>query len=246
MISEISIIIPTLNEEYYLPQLLQSIAIQTYTGKLQVIVVDGQSKDKTVAVAKRFVGKIKDLPVFEVQRGTSHQRNAGAEKAKYDYLLFLDADIVLPPRFLEQLAKKAQVKGDFVDFALHLPIKPNFFDYCFIAVMFSVAFVLQFFDPANSGSFIFTTKALHKKIHGFTKTAVFGEDIDYMKRGLKAGAKYHLRFLPYVLASPRRLRKEGRLRLIYIYFKSGLYFQKHGPIKDPKLFPYVFGEHSKY
>jgi glycosyltransferase involved in cell wall biosynthesis len=246
VISEFSIIIPTLNEEHYLPQLLASIARQSYKGKLQVIVVDGMSKDKTVAVAKHFADKIVDLTVIEGQRGTSHQRNIGAAKAKYEYLLFLDADIVLPPHFLEQLARKAQAKGDFIDFALHLPIKPNFFDYCFIAVMFSIAFFLQFFNPANSGSFIFTTRHMHKRIHGFTESAVFGEDIDYMKRGIKAGAKYHLRFVPYVLASPRRLRKEGRLRLMYIYFKSGLYFQKYGPIKDPSLFPYVFGEHRKY
>lgn len=246
MITEFSIIIPTLNEEYYLPQLLQSIANQSYKGKLQVIVVDGQSKDKTVMVAKHFKNKIADLSVLEVQRGTSRQRNIGAEKATYDHLLFLDADIVLPPHFLAQLAKKAQAKGDFVDFALHLPLKPNFFDYCFIAVMFTTAFFLQFFDPANTGSFIFTTKDLHKKIRGFSEDAVFGEDIDYLKRGLKAGATYHLRFLPFVLASPRRLRKEGRLRLMYIYFKSGLYFKNHGPIKDPALFPYVFGEHRRY
>jgi glycosyltransferase involved in cell wall biosynthesis len=246
MISQLSIIIPTLNEEHYLPSLLESIAKQKYEGKLQVIVVDGASKDRTVAVAKKFESRIKDLSIIQVKRGTAYQRNRGAEKAKYAYLLFLDADIVLPTNFLTDLTKKAQPKGDFVDFALHVPIKPDFFDYCFIAFMFSIAYVMQFFDPANSGSFIFTTKNLHKKIRGFNEDAVFGEDIDYMKRGLQAGATYHLWFFPYVLASPRRLRKEGRMRLIYLYFRSGLYIKRHGPIRDPKLFPYVFGEHRKY
>ncbi|MCK5373227.1 MAG: glycosyltransferase, partial [Candidatus Aenigmarchaeota archaeon] len=54
---ELSIIIPTLNEEYYLPKLLESIKIQTYKD-YEIIVSDSCSDDKTVDVAKSFGAKI--------------------------------------------------------------------------------------------------------------------------------------------------------------------------------------------
>ena len=47
-----SVIIPTLNEEKFLPNLLESLIVQT-DKHFEVIVVDGSSKDKTVAIAGR-------------------------------------------------------------------------------------------------------------------------------------------------------------------------------------------------
>src|ERR1035437_2498822 len=106
MIDELSIIIPALNEEHYLPRLLQSIVKQDYRGKLEVIVVDGGSKDNTVKLAGEFKEKIKDLIIASTSKGISHQRNFGAEKAKYKYLMFLDADTFLPEHFLSKITQK--------------------------------------------------------------------------------------------------------------------------------------------
>src|ERR1700733_10407118 len=106
MIHELSIIIPCLNEQAYLPRLLESIAAQTYDGKLQVIVVDGHSDDKTVASAHKYAQRLDDLLVVEAERNVGHQRNVGAKHAKYEHLLFLDADVVLPPDLLARLLKK--------------------------------------------------------------------------------------------------------------------------------------------
>ena len=99
MITELSIIIPTLNEEKYLPKLLQSIVKQKFQGKLQVIVVDGASNDNTVNVAKSFSKSFVDLQVIQTDMGISGQRNKGVAKAKYEYLLFIDADIILRKNF---------------------------------------------------------------------------------------------------------------------------------------------------
>ena len=246
MIQEISIIIPTLNEEYYLPELLKSIVAQDFSGKLQVVIVDGQSKDRTATVARSFSKKIPDLTVIEVKRGTSFQRNSGVEKAKYKYLLFLDADIILPKGFLNGIAKRTNPSEDFITFVLHLPIIPNFFDYLFVITMYSFVFIMQFFEPAVSGSFIFTTRKIHDKIYGFSVGAILGEDSDYGKRAIAAGARYHLYFRNYVYGSPRRARKMGRLNLIWFWIRSHMYIRKHGPVRDPDLFPYAFGEHGKF
>src|ERR1017187_2222686 len=116
MINELSIIIPTLNEEKYLPKLLNSIALQDFQGKIEVIVVDGNSEDHTIEVAKRFKYKLSDLSILSLpKRGIGYQRNRGADKAKYKYLLFLDADIILPRHFLTRLVKKVNTNERFVD-----------------------------------------------------------------------------------------------------------------------------------
>ena len=90
----ISIIIPTLNEEKFLPKLLNSIKEQNYKN-YEIIVSDANSKDKTIEIAKRFNVKI-------VQGGKpAVGRNNGAKFSVGDYLLFLDADVILPKNFLE-------------------------------------------------------------------------------------------------------------------------------------------------
>jgi glycosyltransferase involved in cell wall biosynthesis len=52
VIQELSVIIPTLNEEHYLHYLLESLSREDIPQKLQVIVVDGNSTDRTIDIAK--------------------------------------------------------------------------------------------------------------------------------------------------------------------------------------------------
>ncbi len=72
----ISIIIPTLNEEKYLPKLLRSIKEQDFKEELEIIVADANSEDKTREIAKKFSCKIVEggLP--------AKARNEGAKIAK--------------------------------------------------------------------------------------------------------------------------------------------------------------------
>ena len=85
MINELSIIIPTLNEEKYLPKVLEAIAGQSFPGKLQVIVVDGGSKDNTLSKALKFKERIPNFEVIHAPKGIGLARNRGADKAKYKY-----------------------------------------------------------------------------------------------------------------------------------------------------------------
>ncbi|MBI2647452.1 glycosyltransferase [Candidatus Woesearchaeota archaeon] len=84
----ISIIIPTWNEEKYLPKLLECIKKQTYKD-YEIIVADANSKDKTREVAKKYNCRIVKGGVPAVGR------NNGAKVAKGDILLFLDADVTI-------------------------------------------------------------------------------------------------------------------------------------------------------
>src|SRR6266702_7918120 len=96
---KVSIVIPTLNEEKYLPRLLMSIREQT-VPPAEVIVADADSIDKTKQIAKSFgciVTKGGYLPTG---------RNNGAKLATSELILFLDADVMLPADFLQKTVKE--------------------------------------------------------------------------------------------------------------------------------------------
>ena len=97
-----SIVIPTLNEEKYLPKLLQNLADQTFKD-FEVIHVDGRSEDKTVQKAARFSKKLDIKTLISQKRHVSHQRNLGGKKAQGKWLVFMDADNFLKPYFLQGL-----------------------------------------------------------------------------------------------------------------------------------------------
>ena len=88
----ISFIIPTYNEENYLPLCLDSIFELDYPGNLlDVIVVDNGSEDKTVEIAKSYDVKV----LCDANKNVSGLRNLGAMNAQGEILAFLDADCVL-------------------------------------------------------------------------------------------------------------------------------------------------------
>lgn len=85
----VSIIITTKNEARFIENLLISIRNQTY-HQIETIVVDNNSTDLTREICKKYTPF-----VFTKGPERSTQRNFGASKAKGNYLLFLDADMVL-------------------------------------------------------------------------------------------------------------------------------------------------------
>ncbi len=89
--SLVSVIIPTLNEERFIGR---TIAQAVTADNVEVIVVDGGSRDDTVSVAASLNARIIDS-----SPGRGLQMNVGAAAARGDTLLFLHADTLLPPKF---------------------------------------------------------------------------------------------------------------------------------------------------
>ena len=87
----ISVILPVLNEERRIRQRLTELSAMEGLGEVRV--VDGGSTDATVEQARSFPG----VTVLLAPRGRASQMNAGAEAARGDVLLFLHADVALPP-----------------------------------------------------------------------------------------------------------------------------------------------------
>jgi glycosyltransferase involved in cell wall biosynthesis len=104
---ELSIIIPAYNEELRLPATLSSIAAYTRASKrkIEVIVVDDGSRDKTVAVAEQFGDEIPSLRVVSngENRGKGHSVRHGMQEARGEIVLFTDADLSAPIEEVEKL-----------------------------------------------------------------------------------------------------------------------------------------------
>jgi glycosyltransferase involved in cell wall biosynthesis len=97
---DLSIIIPSYNEELRLPATLDRIAeyLQTYRGTAEVLVVDDGSQDRTAAVAESYRAKIPSLRAISngVNRGKGYSVRHGMREARGRTALFTDADLSAP------------------------------------------------------------------------------------------------------------------------------------------------------
>ncbi|MEM2896256.1 MAG: glycosyltransferase [Candidatus Bathyarchaeia archaeon] len=96
----ISIIIPSLNEERYIKKCLLSLLNQSYDKDYEIIVVDGGSTDKTIDIAKKFADK-----VIVSSRPVGKARNSGARIAKGNIYAFIDADTIASREWLSTIEK---------------------------------------------------------------------------------------------------------------------------------------------
>jgi glycosyltransferase involved in cell wall biosynthesis len=115
----VSVIITTKNEEQVLASCIRSIQNQTYFS-IETIVVDNNSGDHTKDIATSF-----GVQVFDKGPERSSQRNFGAKKAKGTYLLFLDADMELTLKVVEEavvlIGQKTMSRGQKKYKALVIP-----------------------------------------------------------------------------------------------------------------------------
>ncbi|OGE43253.1 hypothetical protein A3B45_00835 [Candidatus Daviesbacteria bacterium RIFCSPLOWO2_01_FULL_39_12] len=231
----ISIIIPTFNEEQYLPKLLKSIQRQT-VSPYEIIVADNNSIDQTRQIARQFGCKVIDggLP--------PPARNNGAKIATQPILLFLDADIILSTNdFLEKTIQEMTDKKLSITSCFMIPLSKSGIDkFIFMFINFFYNLTKRFFPKIN-GFCIFVRKEIHQKINGFDESLLLGEDYDYVKRAVKVGRFDYLRCCK-IAVSIRRLSEEGRIKMALKYTAIVLYIFIFGKIKK-NFFNYKFGGH---
>ena len=227
-----SIVIPTLNEEKYLPFLLESIKKQNLND-LEIIVADAGSKDKTVEITKRFGCSI-------IKGGLPAKgRNEGAKVAKGDLFLFLDADTILPENFFEKaLAEFKKRNLDIASFCLEPKTKSNFKKFLFIFFYNWPILILEKI-LAHGAQAILAKKEIFEKVGGFDEGVKFAEDHSFMRKAKKSGKFGILRSVK-VFSSLRRFKKDGWLRTYFKYLLAEIYMIFLGDIKKD-IFKYKFG-----
>ena len=209
----LSIIIPTYNEEEYLPVLLESIKKQSFAD-YEVIVADANSTDKTREIAESYGCIVVDggLP--------AKGRNNGAKIAKGEYLLFLDSDLELTDDYLRDVIYEFRMERLGIAITQMLPLSNKVDDKLFhdFANYFMIG--VEKIKPHGAGCYgIIVKKELHDKCHGFNEDLTFGEDTDYIERLAKKERFKVLRHAK-IGVSTRRLEEEGIETLIRQYGKS--------------------------
>lgn len=209
-----TIIIPALNEEKYLPLLLSDLAAQTYQD-FEVIVVNGNSEDDTVANALEFESKIKITILNTSTRNVSHQRNLGGKKAKSPWLVFMDADNRLPDYYLDGLRYQLAKNKDTDLFTTLIKTPSN--ETIDIAVQHIINLSLELYQKINKpqgfGAMIGCRKTLFNTIQ-FNETTTYLEDSTFIDDVVKLGHTYSIFRQPRYVYSLRRFKKEGTIEII--------------------------------
>lgn len=111
--NKISVIVPVYNEEKYIEKCIRSLFVQT-VKPLEIIVVDDGSTDNSRSKILDLRYKIKNLVLLKQKhQGPAIARNLGANHAKGDILVFVDADMYFDKNYLRNLIKPI-LKGQAV------------------------------------------------------------------------------------------------------------------------------------
>lgn len=215
-----SIIIPTLNEEKYLPHLLNDLLMQTF-GDFEVIIVDGKSKDKTLELAKKTQIKLNMTIVVSSIAQVALQRNMGINKAKGKWLLFIDADTRIPNYFLEGI-KYQLAKNDTIDVFTSLLAADEASNLTLLfAKTINLGLLLQEKSSKQYaiGAFIGAKRDVCQKI-SFNQDVKLGEDSEFIREATTHGFQFRIFKEPVYVFSFRRLRKEGVLKMLAIDTKA--------------------------
>jgi len=206
----ISVVIPTLNEAARIENLVAALRNQTH-APLEILVCDGDSDDDTATLAAAQGARV--LPC---ERGTSRQRNEGARQASGELLVFLDADDLPHPRFLEGVARAY----GRLPFAIACPwfvardagpiVRAIYFG-------FNVGFFLgQSWLRTGSGVCLICPREAFLRAGGFNETMHLGEDVRLI-RALCPRFGLHRHLLVPLETSGRRFASDGALRLLGFY-----------------------------
>ena len=203
----IAVIIPVLNEQKALPDLLP---VLIPLGFEEIIVVDGGSRDGTMDVARKMLKSASDSPyrIISGPCGRASQMNAGAALAHSDILVFLHADTQLPHN-------ARQVVADVMD---DLQCVGGRFDVRFPRDTGYAWMVSRLMNLRSRWSGIFTgdqtmfvRRSVFEELGGFANIPLM-EDIEFSRRLKRVGK---IEALPAkVITSFRRWEQHGPLRTI--------------------------------
>ncbi len=192
-----SIIIPVLNEEKYLPRLFEN--LKDFDEEIEVIVVDGGSKDDSVNIARNFNAK-----VYNGIKGRGGQLNLGAEKASGDIYIFLHADTILPQNAFSLINKKfTSNKTNVSTFSLKFDID------CPVMRFYEKFTKYDSIFTCFGDQVIITRRNFFNDIGGFPDYSIM-EDVEFLR---KARRKTKIYKLPAsVVTSARKFEKQGKIK----------------------------------
>lgn len=223
-----SIIIPTLNEEKVLPELLKQLSDKELRLKhsYEVIVSDGGSTDNTIQIANKFANKIV-IHNKESKQNISEGRNAGANIANAEIFIFINGDVLFDDLeyFFSRVQKKF-INSEYLAMTCKIAVIPSESK---ISDKVFLGFYNWYFHLLNSiglgmgrGECHIMNREVYSKHNGYNENMAAGEDFDLYKRIRKNGKIFFDRKLT-IYESPRRYRKEGHTKIFFTWLLNALY-----------------------
>jgi glycosyltransferase involved in cell wall biosynthesis len=213
---EISVIVPTYNEEKNIERCLKALCNQTFPRKkYEIIVVDGQSKDRTVKIAKKYARVVQ-----QKSWGVGGARNDGVKLAKGKIIATTDADTVVPENWLERIEKNFRERSIVAVFGPLLPMKKKgLYEFAFwignLLLYLSSRSELHHNICGANAAF---KKQAFLKVGGFKNLPVC-DDVEISIPLKKIGRVYFDKKMA-VKYSTRRLEKFGLLETVHVWLTN--------------------------
>lgn len=200
---DLSIVVPAYNEQRGLPETLlrlQNAAGLLSSSSTELVVVDNGSTDNTAAVARQLGVTVVEEPV----RGIGRARNRGAAESGGDTLVFVDADMTVPPTLLSTIESQLEDQ-DCAGGGFELWYRPQRRS----ARLYLAAWrILGHAIGAVQGGVQFCRRPYFERLGGYDESLWIGEDVEFFWRlrriaGVDKRSVVVLRE-PRVIASARR------------------------------------------
>lgn len=110
----VSIIVPVYNSERFIRRCLDSLINQTYSN-IEIILVNDGSNDKSKELIEEYAASDNRISLYsQKNQGVSVARNAGVDRAKGQYVMFVDADDYIEPNMVAEMVSKLQYEKTIV------------------------------------------------------------------------------------------------------------------------------------
>ena len=204
---KLSVVIPAYNEEKYIGRTLDSIKKLELGGhELEILVIDGDSKDKTAEVAKSHGARVKHEP----HKGIGFARQHGIMHATGDIIAFTDADTIVPKDWLMRHVEtllKPDVSFTFGTFRVPDGKFPYYHFVNYVQPYWLWIANRLFGKPIAAGQNLAFWRKKALEVGGFDDQIRLFEDIDFAIRMKKVGKAV---FIPdLIVTSSGRRSNEG-------------------------------------
>ena len=222
---KISIIIPTLNEEEYIGELIGYLKSNSNGKVSEIIVVDAGSHDDTV----KKVRATDAILIQSEKKGRATQMNMGAKAATGDVLYFVHADVKMPVTFAEDI-ENALIEGASLGCYRYV------FDIRNPLLRFN-EFMIRFDGIMCRGGdqTLFVTKKIFEEIKGFDEKFVIMEDYDFIRRAKKGNIFKIIPKNAVVSARKYMSNSYARIQLSNLAVFM-MYFLKFSPVAMSKFY----------